>query len=120
MSVNRVIIHTQVLENYGYNADGQLSDIPNWKPKGSRDFYLDIDADWLLYTDAKGILSRMLSEHNNKAFKYVYEDYEIIWNEPVFLGDEDKYRDTHDLLQEEATKAIKDAEEFNRKSQVTI
>ena len=62
MSVNKVLVHTQYYENYGFNEGREA-----WKPKGSHIFYIEIDAELLMYTNPAEIFSKMLEAHNSES-----------------------------------------------------
>jgi hypothetical protein len=100
---NTVIITAQYFENYnvgpeGFNTYGDKQ--PQWKPKGSHQFKLEIDADMLMYTDANAILSKMVESHNSVAEKFEYVDYEVQWSQPTLLGTDDDYRQIYQQLEE--------------------
>ena len=93
--MKEVIITTQYYENYnvsedGFNTNGDKK--PYWKPKGSHKFFIMIDVETLMYTDADKVLSRMVESHNSVSEKFEYLSYEIQWHKPTLLGtDEDYY-----------------------------
>jgi hypothetical protein len=90
MSVNKVLVHTQYYENYGFNEGREA-----WKPKGSHIFYIEIDAELLMYTNPAEIFSEMLETHNSEIEKFEYREHEIQWQDPTLLGTTEKYINTY-------------------------
>jgi len=85
MSVNTILIHTQYFENYSDNAT------PYWKPKGEVTFKIELDADWLMYTNPESIFIKMLEKHCNSHCNYTYICYDIEWQEPMVLGTTEEF-----------------------------
>lgn len=86
MSVNKVLVHTQYEENYGFH-EGNF----HWKPKGGHTFQIELDADLLLYTDPAEVFAKMLESQNTDLERFTYLEYEIVWQEPTFLGSQADY-----------------------------
>lgn len=98
MSVNKILVHTQYFENYNVGPDG-FGQVPCWKPKGGHTFQIEMDADLLMYSDAKAIFSKMLEIHNTIAERFEYIEYEIQWSEPSLLGYELDYIAANEALE---------------------
>lgn len=90
MSVNKVLVHTQYYENYGFNEGREA-----WKPKGIHTFHIEIDADILMYTNPAEVFGKMLETHNSEIERFEYREYEIQWQEPTLLGTTEKYVNTY-------------------------
>ena len=91
---NKVIITTQLYENYnvsedGFNTCGNKK--PYWKPKGGHQFFIMLDEGTLMYTDVKKVLSKMVESHNSIAERFEYISHEIQWSEPTLLGTGEDY-----------------------------
>ena len=86
MSVNKVLVHTQYEENYGFH-EGNF----HWKPKGGHTFQIEMDADLLLYTDPAEVFAKMLESQNTDLERFTYLEYEIQWQEPTLLGSQADY-----------------------------
>jgi hypothetical protein len=93
MSINTVLVHTQLEENYGFSTGGS-----HWKPKGGHTFQIKIDADLLMYTDAATIFSKMLESQSGDLERFTYLEYEIQWHEPTLLGTQEDYINTNKEL----------------------
>ena len=50
-----------------------------------------MEADLLMYSDAKAIFSKMLESQNTIAERFEYIDYEIQWSSPTVLGTQADY-----------------------------
>lgn len=86
MSVNKVLVHTQYEENYGFH-EGNF----HWKPKGGHTFQIEMDADLLMYTDPAEVFAKMLESQNTDLERFTYLEYEIQWQEPTVLGSQADY-----------------------------
>ena len=86
MSVNKILVHTQLEENYGFH-EGNF----HWKPKGGHTFQIEIDADLLMYTDPAEVFGKMLESQSNNLERFTYLEYEIQWQEPTLLGTQEDY-----------------------------
>ena len=86
MSQNKVLIHTQYEENYGFYEGTQ-----HWKKKGGHTFQIMMDADHLMYSNAEAIFGKMLAAHSNNLERFTYMEHEIQWQEPTVLGTEADY-----------------------------
>lgn len=92
MSKQTILITTQYKENYGahsWNGEGQCPQA--WKPKGGHTFQIEMDADLLLYSDAKAIFSKMLKAQSNDHESFEFIEYEIQWQQPTVLGVEEDF-----------------------------
>ena len=90
MSVNKILVHTQYEENYGFH-EGNF----HWKPKGGHTFQIEMDADLLLYTDPAEVFGKMLESQNSDLERFTYVEYEIQWQEPTLLGSQEDYIKAH-------------------------
>ena len=86
MSINKILVHTQLEENYAHYEGGH-----HWKPKGGHTFQIEMDADLLLYTDPSEVFGKMLEAQSNDLERFTYLEYEIQWQEPTVLGTQDDY-----------------------------
>lgn len=87
MSVNKILVHTQYEENYGF-PEGNF----HWKPKGGHTFQIEMDTDLLMYTDPAEVFGKMLEPHNwTDLERFTYLEYEIQWQEPTLLGTQEDY-----------------------------
>lgn len=86
MSVNKILVHTQYEENYGFH-EGNF----HWKPKGGHTFQIEMDADLLMYTDPAEVFAKMLESQNTDLERFTYLEYEIQWQEPTVLGSQADY-----------------------------
>ena len=86
MSVNKILVHTQLEENYGFH-EGNF----HWKPKGGHTFQIEVDADLLMYTDPAEVFGKMLESQSNDLERFTYLEYEIQWQEPTLLGTQEDY-----------------------------
>ena len=86
MSVNKILVHTQYEENYGF-SEGNF----HWKPKGGHTFQIEMDADLLMYTDPVEVFSKMVESQNSDLERFKYVDHEIVWQEPTLLGSQEDY-----------------------------
>ena len=96
MSVNKILVHTQLEENYGFHEGGH-----HWKPKGGHTFQVEMDADLLLYTDPAEVFGKMLEAQSNDLERFTYLEYEIQWQEPTVLGSQEDYIKTNNELNPE-------------------
>jgi hypothetical protein len=96
MSVNKILVQTQYYENYGFH-EGNF----HWKPKGGHTFQIEMDADLLLYSDPREVFGKMLEGQNTDIEKFEYLDYEIQWQEPTVLGNQDDYIKANQLVEAE-------------------
>ena len=86
MSINKILVHTQYYENYGFHEGGE-----HWKPKGGHTFQIEMDADLLMYTDPAEVFSKMVESQNSDLERFKYVDHEIVWQEPTLLGSQEDY-----------------------------
>jgi hypothetical protein len=86
MSVNKILVHTQLEENYGFHEGTE-----RWKPKGGHTFQIEMDADLLMYTDPREVFGKMLESQSNDLERFTYLEYEIQWQEPTLLGTQEDY-----------------------------
>jgi hypothetical protein len=96
MSINKVLVHTQYEENYGFH-EGNF----HWKKKGGHTFQIEMDADLLLYTDPREVFGKMLESQNSDLERFTYLEYEIQWKNPTVLGTEEDYIKTNQELNPE-------------------
>ena len=96
MSVNKILVHTQYYENYGFHEGGE-----HWKPKGGHTFQIEMDADLLMYTDPVEVFSKMVESQNSDLERFKYVDHEIVWQEPTLLGSQEDYIKTNQELNPE-------------------
>jgi hypothetical protein len=96
MSVNKILVHTQYEENYGFHEGGF-----HWKPKGGHTFQIEMDADLLMYTDPAEVFGKMLESQNSDHERFTYLEYEIQWQEPTLLGTQEDYIKTNQELNPE-------------------
>ena len=96
MSVNKILVHTQYEENYGF-SEGNFY----WKPKGGHTFQIEMDADLLMYTDPAEVFGKMLESQNSDLERFTYLEYEIQWQEPTLLGSQEDYIKTNQELNPE-------------------
>ena len=86
MSINKILIHTQYEENYGFN-EGNFA----WKKKGGHTFQIEMDADLMMYSDPAEVFSKMLEKHCNDLERFTYVDHEIQFHVPSVLGTQSDY-----------------------------
>ena len=96
MSINKILVHTQYYENYGFHEGGE-----HWKPKGGHTFQIEMDADLLMYTDPAEVFGKMLESQNSNLERFTYLEYEIQWQEPTLLGTQEDYIKTNQELNPE-------------------
>ena len=96
MSVNKILVHAQLEENYGFH-EGNF----HWKPKGGHTFQIEIDADLLMYTDPAEVFGKMLESQSNDLERFTYLEYEVQWQEPSLLGSQEDYMAAHKELNPE-------------------
>ena len=96
MSVNKILVHTQYEENYGF-SEGNF----HWKPKGGHTFQIEMDADLLMYTDPAEVFGKMVESQNSDLERFKYIEYEIVWQEPTLLGTQEDYIKTNQELNPE-------------------
>ena len=96
MSVNKILVHAQYEENYGF-SEGNF----HWKPKGGHTFQIEMDADLLMYTDPAEVFGKMLESQNSDLERFTYLEYEIQWQEPTLLGMESDCMAAHRELNPE-------------------
>jgi|GEM_PF-741221 len=106
MSINKVLVHTQYEENYGFHEGGV-----HWKKKGGHTFQIMIDADLLMYTDPAEVFGKMLESQNSDLERFTYLEYEIQWHEPTLLGTQADYIAANKSLGEDDPTDIQDFEE---------
>lgn len=94
MSVQKIIVHTQYFENYGFHEGGEY-----WKPKGGYDFHIMMDLDLLMYSNHKAIFSEMLKSKSNELNRFEYIDYSVQWEEPELLGTQEDYIQVNQKLE---------------------
>jgi len=95
MSINKILIHTQYEENYGFYEDKS-----HWKKKGGFTFQIEMDADLLLYTNPEKVFGKMLESKNSDIERFTYVDYEIQFQEPTLLGTHADYIAANASLEE--------------------
>ena len=86
MSINKILVHTQYEENYGFH-EGNF----HWKPKGGHTFQIEMDADLLMFTDPAEVFAKMLESQNSDLERFTYLEYEVQWQEPTVLGSQEDY-----------------------------
>ena len=96
MSVNKVLVHTQYYENKAWYEGGEA-----FRPKGGHTFQIEMDADLLLYSDPAEVFGKMLEGQNTDLERFEYRDYEIQWQEPTVLGNQDDYIKANQLVEAE-------------------
>jgi len=96
MSMNKILVHTQYYENYGFHEGGE-----HWKPKGGHTFQIEMDADLLMYTDPAEVFGKMVESQNSDLERFKYIEYEIQWQEPTLLGTQEDYIKTNQELNPE-------------------
>lgn len=96
MSKNKVLVHTQYQENYGFH-EGNF----HWKNKGSHTFEIEMDADILMYSNPSKVFSKMLESHNTDIERFIYVEYEIQFHKPTLLGNQDDYVKTNESIDNE-------------------
>lgn len=96
MSVNKILVHTQYEENYGF-SEGNF----HWKKKGGHTFQIEMDADLLMYTDPSEVFAKMLESQNSDLERFEYIEYEIQWGEPTVLGSQEDYINANQALNPE-------------------
>jgi len=96
MSMNKILVHTQYYENYGFHEGGE-----HWKPKGGHTFQIEMDADLLMYTDPAEVFGKMVESQNSDLERFKYIEYEIVWQEPTLLGTQEDYIKTNQELNPE-------------------
>ena len=95
MSINKILVHTQYYENYGFHEGGE-----HWKKKGGHTFQIEMDADLLLYSDPSQVFGKMLESQNSDLERFTYVDYEIQFQTPTVLGTQDDYIAANSSLEE--------------------
>ena len=96
MSMNKILVHTQYYENYGFHEGGE-----HWKKKGGHTFQIEMDADLLMYTDPAEVFGKMVESQNSDLERFKYIEYEIVWQEPTLLGTQEDYIKTNQELNPE-------------------
>ena len=96
MSINKILVHTQYYENYGFH-EGNF----HWKKKGGHTFQIEMDADLLMYTDPAEVFGKMLESQNSDLERFTYLEYEVQWQEPTLLGTQEDYIKTNQELNPE-------------------
>tara|TARA_Y100000385_G_scaffold246857_1_gene266467 strand:+ start:416 stop:784 length:369 start_codon:yes stop_codon:yes gene_type:complete len=96
MTKNKVLIHTQYQENYGYH-EGSF----HWKNKGSHTFEIEMEADLLMYSTPSKVFAKMLKSHNSDLEKFIYVDHEIQFQKPTSLGNQDDYIKANESIENE-------------------
>ena len=96
MSINKILVHTQYEENYGFHEGGE-----HWKKKGGHTFQIEMDADLFMYTDPAEVFGKMVESQNSDLERFKYIEYEIVWQEPTLLGTQEDYIKTNQELNPE-------------------
>ena len=96
MSINKVLIHTQYEENYGFH-EGNF----RWKPKGGHTFQIEMDADLMMFSDPAKVFSKMLESQNTDLERFTYLDHEIQFHTPTILGTQEDYIMANKSIDEE-------------------
>ena len=96
MSVNKILVHTQLEENYGFH-EGNF----HWKPKGGHTFQIEMDADLLMYSNPEKVFSKMVESQNSDLERFKYLEYEIQFHKPTFLGTQVDYITVNQSLEED-------------------
>jgi hypothetical protein len=96
MSINKVLIHTQYEENYGFH-EGNF----HWKPKGGHTFQIEMDADLMMFSDPAKVFSKMLESQNTDLERFTYLDHEIQFHTPTILGTQEDYIMANKSIDEE-------------------
>jgi hypothetical protein len=96
MSLNKVLVHTQYEENYGF-SEGNF----HWKKKGGHTFSIEMDADLLMYTSPAEVFAKMLESHNSDIERFTYIDHDIQWSSPTVLGTAADYVKANQALEVE-------------------
>ena len=86
MSINKILVHTQYEENYGFH-EGNF----HWKKKGGHTFQIEMDADLFMYTYPAEVFGKMLESQNTDLERFTYVDHEIVWQKPTLLGSQEDY-----------------------------
>ena len=86
MSVNKILVHAQYEENYGFHEGTE-----RWKKKGGHTFQIEMDADLMMYSDPAEVFSKMLESHNTDLERFTYVDHEIQFHVPSVLGTQSDY-----------------------------
>jgi hypothetical protein len=95
MSINKILVHTQYYENYGFHEGTE-----HWKPKGGHTFQIEMDADLLMYTDPAKVFSKMVESQSNDLERFKYVDHEIQFQTPTVLGTQEDYIKINSSLEE--------------------
>jgi hypothetical protein len=106
MSINKILVHTQYYENYGFH-EGNF----HWKKKGGHTFQIEMDADLLMYTDPAEVFSKMVECQSNDLERFKYIDHEIQFQSPTLLGTQADYIAVNKSLEEGDPTDIQDFEE---------
>jgi hypothetical protein len=101
MSVNKILVHTQYEENYGF-SEGNFS----WKKKGGHTFQIEMDADLMLYSDPAEVFAKMLESQSNDLERFTYLEYEIQFQTPTVLGTQADYIATNQKLDPEMSNEL--------------
>ena len=101
MSINKILIHTQYEENYGFN-EGNFA----WKKKGGHTFQIEMDADLMMYSDPAEVFAEMLKSHCNDLERFTYVDHDIQWSVPAVLGNQDDYIEANQKLDPEMSNEL--------------
>ena len=95
MSINKILVHTQYYENYGFHEGTE-----HWKPKGGHTFQIEMDADLLMYTDPAKVFSKMVESQSNDLERFKYIEHEVQWQSPTLLGTQADYIAVNKSLEE--------------------
>jgi len=101
MSVNKILVHTQYEENYGFH-EGNF----HWKKKGGHTFQIEMDADLMLYSDPAEVFSKMLEKQCNDLERFTYVDHEIVFQAATVLGTQADYIATNQKLDPEMSNEL--------------
>lgn len=102
MSINKVLVHTQYEENYGFHEGGV-----HWKPKGGHTFQIEMDADLFMFSNPTEVFGKMLESHNSDLERFTYIGHEIQFQTPTVLGTQEDYIKANQSLETEDEEAPK-------------
>ena len=87
MSKTLCLITTQIYENYGAEIQGIYHDA--WKKKGSFVFSLNIDFDYIMYSEEECIdtIKLLLEKKSSKLEKFEYISHQFVFNKIHELED---------------------------------
>tara|TARA_B100000768_G_scaffold111878_1_gene103608 strand:+ start:935 stop:1306 length:372 start_codon:yes stop_codon:yes gene_type:complete len=98
MSINKILVHTQYEENYGFD-EGKF----HWKKKGGHTFQIEMDADLIMYSDPAKVFSKMLESQNTDIERFTYIDHEIQFQVPTILGTQEDYIKANQSIDEDGS-----------------